>query len=219
MSRRLVDGKQPTRVIPEKAGRTSNLELDDTIETKILNSLRIGANVNTAGAFAGVSYDALRTWVLKGKENPDSRYGAFIKKVEKAIAEHEMGDLAVIHAHANGRPAQYEMEVVRDHDGKIIYESPGKPLMQIARDGNDNPILKSSEIRSDWRAAMDRMSRRFPRYWSRTDLIDVQHNHDSILTLDSKKAESKEALSFEQRVEAAMKKIRADIYEDEDDDE
>ena len=204
--RRIVAGKQ---IVVDEGGRQSMLELDDDIEGRILNALRIGASVSTATAFQGLCYDTVRYWVLRGKEDPSGRYGQFISRVHKAIAEWEMRDLSVIDAHAHGRPAQYMMDPVRDSEGNLVYESPGKPLMQIARDADGNPILKSEEIKSDWRAAMERMSRRMPRYWSRRDQNSLEI--DGVMTLDNKKADSKEAMTFDERVRAARKRVEEDI--------
>lgn len=221
MSRRIVDGKLP---VPSpkanKGGVKSLLELNDELESKILSALRLGTSVGTAGAFNGISYETLRQWVLKGMEKPESRYGAFIANVKKAIAEYELRDLSVIDAHVQGRPAQYLMEPARDENGAVIWEEAprkakgkdpgfvGKPLMVTARDGDGRPILKASEIKSDWRAAMERMSRRLPRYWARRD---ENFDADGILTPDNKKADSKEALSFEQKVKQARDQLEDDV--------
>lgn len=214
MSRKLVDGKVP---IPhpdaDKGGRKSILELDDALEERILNALKIGSSVGTAAAFNGLSYEVIRNWVLKGKEFPESRYGAFIQNVQKAIAEWELRDIAVIDRHANGRPAEFLMEPARDNKGNVVWEvlpthkTAGKPIMVVARDDEGRPIIKSQEIKSDWRAAMERMSRRMPRYWARTDKNDI----DGVLTLDNKKADSKEAMTFDERVAQAMKKLEEDV--------
>jgi hypothetical protein len=208
MSRRLVDGKLPVRKKDAaKGGRPNMLELDPSIIPKVEAALRMGAPVLTAMAFNGISYDTVRLWVIHAKQNPESIYGELFSRVNKAIAEWEMKDISVIEAHAMGRPAQYEMEVVRDKKGKIVFDENKKPLMQVARDAEGNPILKSHAIKSDWKAALERMSRRKPASWARRDQLSVNFDQDAVLSFDNSKVETKEAMSFEQAVAKAMEKF------------
>lgn len=208
MSRRLVDGKLPVKgKDANKGGAPSMIELDPSLVPKIESALRMGAPVLTAMAFNGISYDTVRLWVIKAHKEPNSIYGELFKRVERAIAEWEVKDIAVIEAHAVGRPAQYEMEVVRDKKGNIVYDDKKKPLMQIARDKEGNPILKSPAIKSDWKAAMERMARRKPKSWSRRDQVDFNFDPDAVLTFDNKKQETKEAKSFEQSVAEAIERF------------
>lgn len=206
MSRKLLDGKNPTKPPDANKGGAPTLLTPELMEN-IVAPLRIGARVPTAAAFNNVSYDVMRNWVLKGRQDPDSIYGVLIKKVEKAIAEWEMRDISVIEKHAMGAPAEYEKEVVRNSNGDVVMVD-GKPLMQVARDADGNPIIKSHAIRSDWKAAIERLRSRLPKYWGR-DKIDL----DVILTFDNSEREAKplEALSFEQRVAAAAKKLEEDF--------
>jgi len=187
------------------------LELDPTIEDKILNAIKIGAPVETAAAFAGISYDTVRMWVIKAKEDPESPHAAFLAKLHKALSEYEMRDISVLDAHAMGRPAKFLMKPVVDHEGKVIFESPGKPLMEPVLNSEGNPVIQQSEIKSDWRAAMERLSRRIPRSWRRQDSLNVNMITDPVLTFDNKAPETKEAVSFEQRVAIAMQKLEEDV--------
>ncbi|CAB4149773.1 hypothetical protein UFOVP558_29 [uncultured Caudovirales phage] len=209
MSRRLVDGKMPKpRKGADPGGRVPQIELDPKLVENVLAAIRLGAPIMTAFALQGFSYSTVRAWVVKGHQEPDSIYGALLKKIEKSIAEWEIQDLAVIDAHAKGRPATYEQQVVRDKKGHpIIDKETGKPIMEIARDADGNPILKSHAIKSDWRAALERMSRRKPASWARRDQLSVNVSHDDILTFDNTKVETKEAISFEQEVARAMVKF------------
>lgn len=216
MSRRLVDGKQPKPgPNANKGGRRSELELKPELVEKIEAAVRIGAPVLTAAALQGVSYEALRQWVIKGVKDPNSLYGAFIQTINRAAAQWEVGDLAVIHSHANGKPAEYEREVVRDEKGKIVYTTNEKgeqvPLMQIARDGEGNPIVRSPAIKSDWRAALERLSRRKPKHWARRDQLAVSVDHDDVLRPQEAEVNTKGKLSFEQEVANAMVKFDEDF--------
>jgi len=212
MSRRLVDGKLPARsASAAKGGRPPLLEVSPEIEEKILQACRMGAHVTTAAAWAGVEYDTFRTWVIKGHENPESIYGALIGKINKALAEWEMGDLSVLHAHTHGRPAKYLKKPVVDRKGKILLDDKGKPIMEPVLTKDGQPILEQSEIRSDWRAAIERMQRRKPRNWARRDQVSSERETDPILTFDNKKPETKEALSFDERIARAVEQLEDDV--------
>lgn len=208
MSRSLVTGKHPKR--PEgasKGGRPTLLtpELMD----KICAPLRIGVRVPTAFALSDVGYDTLRDWVIKGHQAPESIYGELIKRVEKAIAEYELRDISVLETHAHGAPAEYEREVVRNPDGTVIMDG-DKPVTQIARDGEGNPIIKRKAIQSDWRAAAERLRSRLPMFWNK-GAIDL----DAPLKLSEEEksrdvSPTKETKTFKEVVAEVMKEIEED---------
>lgn len=205
MSRSLVTGQLPAKKY--KGGRKTKFEMDPDIINRIEQALRIGTPPLTAAAFQGISYDTMREWVLKAKEHPESIYGEFIVRINKAIAEWEIRNISVLETHAHGRPATYEMEVVRDKKGEILYESPGKPLMQIAKDGDGKPIIKTTAIKPDWRPALEMLQRRMPKNWASNDKIDI----DAVLTIENQEAGSKEALSFEQQVAEVNRRLEEDV--------
>lgn len=207
MSRKLVDGKHP---VPSPGsnpgGAPSLLERDKDLPEKIRKFILMGAPVLTAAALNDVSYDTMRSWVLKAKENPESEYGALIRLIMKAVAEWEVRDLAVLDIHATGRPATYLEEPVLDKKGQPYIGPDGKALMKLARDKDGNPIQKTAEVKSDWRAAMERLSRRKPRTWAAKLAVDI----DSVLTFDpnaEKQVDPKDNLSFEQRIATAVKEL------------
>lgn len=212
MSRRLIDGKLPARsASAAKGGRPRLLELSPEIEQKILQACRMGAHVTTAAAWAGVEYETFRTWVIRGHEDPQSLCGELIGKINKALAEWEMGDLSVLHAHTHGRPAKYLKKLVMDKKGKLVLDDKGHPIMEPVLDGEGRPILEQSEIRSDWRAAIERMQRRKPRNWARRDQMSSERETDPVLTFDNKKPETKEALSFDERIARAVEQLEDDV--------
>ena len=189
MSSRLVDGVNP------KSGTL--LETNPELIEKICAVLRIGAYIEVAAALNGIGYNTLRSWVIKGKSDPDSMYGKFLRAVEKAFSEAEIRDLATIDKFANGQDAQYEMEVVREKDRSIIYDSNGKPMMQIARDAEGKPIIKRSEIRPKWEAAAWKMARRNPKRWGQ--MVDAA-NESSIMDVEQETApREREVISIEQK--------------------
>ena len=213
MSRRLVDGKLPaktTRKDAKQPGRPSDeSRIDDQLMRNIRQALLIGAPVVTAAAISDIDYDTMRRWVLNAKEKPNSRYGALIRMMYKAISEYEARDLAVIEAHALGRPAQYLQQQARDKDGQPIFGPDGKPVMEYVKDGEGNLIVTQSEIKSDWRAAMERLSRRKPKSWARHLNIDL----DAVLTFTNEEREvnPKEAMTFEQRIASAVAELEDEV--------
>lgn len=207
MSRKLLDGKHPTRP-PGASKGGAPTDLTRELMEGILAPLRIGAPIVTAIAFNNVNYATMRSWVVRAQEEPESLYGELIRSIYKAIADWELRDTSVLDAHATGRPAVYEMEVVRDSDGTVVRKADGTPLMQPFRDSEGNAILKQSEIKSDWRVALERLSRRKPQYWMKRE---NNGEMDAILSFDNKKPETKEALSFNERIAQAVDKLEEDV--------
>ncbi len=210
MSRRLVDGKMPKpKPGADPGGRPKKFDIDPDLIKKLRNAILLGAPVITAAALNDISYDTMRAWVLKGKEDPSSEYGALLRVIVKAVAEWEIRDLSVWDSHITGRPAQYLMQPMVNKRGEPLFDKEGKPMMEYVRDKEGNPILQQSEIRSDWRAAMERMSRRKPRSWAARLGLDL----DAILTFDNKEKENnpKEALTFEQRIAQAVQELEDEV--------
>ncbi len=210
MSRRLIDGKvgKPKKG-SDPGGRPTKFEIDPELPKKLRQAILIGAPILTAAALHDISYETMRGWVLKGKEDPSSEYGALLKIIQKSIAEWEARDLSVIEAHAVGRPAQYLQQPMRNEAGEVVLGPEGKPLMEYVRDAEGNPILQAAEIKSDWRAAMERLSRRKPRSWAKQLNIDL----DAVLTFDNNEREAKpaEALTFEQKIAQAVKELEEEV--------
>lgn len=210
MSRRLVDGKLPVKSkTAKKGGRPNQLELDKTLIDRLRQAILLGAPVLTAAALNDIDYGTMRNWVLNAKEKPDSLYGELLRTLSKAVAEYEARDLSVIEAHALGRPAQYLQQQARTPDGQLLFGPDGKPVMEYVRDGEGNLIVTQSEIKSDWRAAMERLSRRKPKSWARHLNIDL----DAVLTFTNEEREvnPKEALTFEQRIAEAVKELEDEV--------
>lgn len=210
MSRRLVDGTMP---VPgpnaKRAGRPKRIDIEPGLIQRLRNAILMGAPVLTAAALNDISYETMRSWVIKGKERPDSEYGALLSIISKAIAEWEIRDLAVLDAHATGRPARYAMQPVINSDGIVVKGNDGKPLMEYVKDSEGNLIIESSEIKSDWRAAMERLARRKPRSWGPRLSLDM----DAVLTFDNKEKEvnPKEAMTFEKRIAEAVRELEDEV--------
>lgn len=213
MGRKTNDGKMPVKSDGvNKGGRPVGTPvLTPELIEKIVAPLRMGVRIPTAGALNNIAYDTLRHWVLQGHENPDSVYGMFIQEITRAIAQWETGDISAIHKAAFGAPAEYLMEPAFDTAGQPLKGDDGKILMRVARDNEGRPIIKRSEVRPDWRAAAHRLERRLPKYWYRPETQSAP-DHDAVLTFDAKEREVKpvEALSFEQKIAGAVKKLEED---------
>lgn len=70
----------------------------DEIGEMILTSVRAGALLETAAGYAGVPSSTFFAWVKKGRRERREPYATFVDKLDQAIAENEMSNLAFISA-------------------------------------------------------------------------------------------------------------------------
>lgn len=136
-------------------GRPVTEPTQEVIE-KIVNTLRLGAYIETAVVLAGVPKRTFYLWAKKGNEDPDSIYGQLLHAVERAQEEATARDLLVIDQCANGKKAEYE----RDEKGNLILDPEG------------NPILLQQRMIPNWNASAWRLERRRPKEWGRTEKIE-----------------------------------------------
>lgn len=213
MSRRLVDGKKPSKPKPgsNPGGVPSLLEINPDLAKKILNSIRMGNYIAVAARQYGINPISIQRWIAKGLENPSSLYGAFSQQLDQALAEAEARDLASIDSHANGRPAVYKEEPALDKKGQPILVE-GKPLMKLARDKDGKPILIQSEIKSDWKAALAKLERRNKKRWGLSDLAQSAAEQEMPLppTRDVTPEQKSSALNEVRSVIEALDELEAD---------
>lgn len=225
MSRRLVDGVLPKPKKGSKAekkmlrGRPSEIELTPEIMDKICAVLRIGAHVDIAGAVNGVPMSTLRLWIIKGTEDADSLYGAFLNRIHQTLAEFESRSLISLNQAANGTPAEYLMQPVKNGNGDPVMLRANEPLMEPVRDNEGNPILKKSEVRGDPRINQWLLERRSSKRWGRKDHIRV--DMDDILNIQKESNPAdRQVVSPEQysaKVDELRLKLRAlDALEDDE---
>jgi len=134
---------------PPKTGRPTKLTPE--VQDAILRALRAGNYMETAAAFGGVHKDTLYDWlkrgradIVKGKE--DGLYASFVRALDKAVADGEVRDVAIIAEAAQGRPAQL------DRDGNVI----------------------RAAVPPQWTASAWRLERRWPKKWGRFDRVGVE---------------------------------------------
>ncbi|MFS8631315.1 MAG: hypothetical protein LOD92_09215, partial [Bacillales bacterium] len=60
------------------------------------DAIRMGAYIETAAAYAGINKSTLYDWMRRGARAKSGKYKEFSNAIEKALAESEMRDLAVI---------------------------------------------------------------------------------------------------------------------------
>ena len=87
-------------------------KLTPEVQQKIVDAIRLGNYIETAAAYAGISKSTLYDWLKKGGRARSGKYREFSDAVEKALAESEMRDVAVITAAAkeNWQAAAWRLE-------------------------------------------------------------------------------------------------------------
>ena len=96
-----------------KRGRpTGSNKLTPELQQKIVDAIRMGNYIETAAAFSGISKDTLYRWLRQGREAKRGKFRNFSDAVEKALAESEMRDVAVIATAAkeNWQAAAWRLE-------------------------------------------------------------------------------------------------------------
>jgi transposase len=73
-------------------------KLTPALQDKIVQAIRAGNYMETAAAYAGIHKDTLYAWLKRGarERSPHSPYRQFSDAVEKALAEAEVRDVALI---------------------------------------------------------------------------------------------------------------------------
>jgi hypothetical protein len=78
----------------EGAGQPTKLNAE--VSEKICQAIRAGNYMETAAAYAGIAKPTLYNWLKRGRDEPDTIYGALVEAVELAVAEAEVRDVALI---------------------------------------------------------------------------------------------------------------------------
>ncbi|GGA31944.1 hypothetical protein GCM10007416_00600 [Kroppenstedtia guangzhouensis] len=87
-------------------------KLTPELQQKVVDAIRMGNYIETAAAFSGISKDTLYRWLKQGRRAKRGKYREFSDAVEKALAESEMRDVAVIATAAkeNWQAAAWRLE-------------------------------------------------------------------------------------------------------------
>ena len=91
---------RPTKLTPE-------------VQDKIVTALRAGNYQETAARYAGIAEPTFYEWMARGKSEPGSIYSEFAEAVEKAKADAEVRDVALIDraaADGNWQAAAWKLE-------------------------------------------------------------------------------------------------------------
>ena len=70
-------------------------KLNDAVQTAIVNALRAGNYLETAVKYAGIDKKTAYNWIARGQKG-EPRYQAFLHAIEKAQADSEARDVAII---------------------------------------------------------------------------------------------------------------------------
>jgi predicted site-specific integrase-resolvase len=90
----------------------SKRKLDDAATEKIYGLIRAGNTLEVSAAATGIHRATLHRWMKQGKEQERGLYRSFLDEVEKAKAEAEARDVALIAkaATADWRAAAWRLE-------------------------------------------------------------------------------------------------------------
>lgn len=88
-------------------GRPAKIDYDPAVAQRICEALRNGCKYATAANVAGISLSTFQKWRARGREEPDSRYGEFLRMTTAAVSEtQEVLTRAILrHSENDGRLA------------------------------------------------------------------------------------------------------------------
>lgn len=137
--------------VPEKpkhpGGRPT--KLTPAVQQQVVNAIQAGNYIEVAAAHAGISRPVLYQWMKKGRaaqlRGEVTRCAEFVDAIEKALADGEVRDVALIARAASGIAAQI------DAQGNVI----------------------APAIAPQWQASAWRLERRMPDKWGRRQRLDV----------------------------------------------
>lgn len=157
---------RPTKFTPEKG------EL-------IAERLRAGSTRKAAAESVGVWYTTLLDWLQRGAEAKSGQFHDFHDAVQRAEADAEVRNAAILQKAANGwdagkkiitRKTVFKPRKITRADGTVIEES--VPHEEVTETTHEERLF-------DWRAAESWLKRRHPEAWG--DRIDVKNLPDDIL--------------------------------------
>lgn len=125
-------------------------KLTQTVLSKVVNAIKVGAYIETAAAFAGISKSTLYDWLRKGANNPGTPYATFAECVAQAMAASEVRDLAIITLAAKKAWQAAAWKLERKHPQKYGR----RQVIQLGR-GDEQPtdeldlsMLSDEELRT-----------------------------------------------------------------------
>jgi hypothetical protein len=137
--------KKKSRKTYRKPGRPTLL-IQPNVKQRLINAIRLGADMTTARKYAGVSDKALKNWLQWGNEEESGPYADFVLEMDKAFVECELRDLESLEKAANGQA---------EERNKVTGE------------------ITKLYIKPDWRAAAFRLERRYPTKYGRKQIIKI----------------------------------------------
>ena len=64
-----------------------SIELTEAIQLRLCEALRVGASLEHAAHYAGISVKTLRRWIQRGRVEKESVYEELLQQIEKAQAD------------------------------------------------------------------------------------------------------------------------------------
>ena len=116
---------------------TTKLELSPDLQTRIVTYIQAGAYVETSAAAAGICKDTFYDWLKRGAAGEEP-FKCFSDAVEKAAAEAEVRDLAVIDKAARGGTWQAAAWKLERRNPKAW----GRRIVRETRDDEHDPLIE-----------------------------------------------------------------------------
>ena len=93
------------------------IELTQEMQLRLCEALRVGASLQHAAHYAGISEKTLRRWIERGKAEEDTTFGQLLQHIEKAKADLVVSLLLKINHAANKhwKAAAWKLEHLYPH--------------------------------------------------------------------------------------------------------
>lgn len=152
----------PIRPHVKKGGQPTKLNKE--IMDKIVSVLKVGAYIETAAAYVGISKDSIYEWMKKGAVAKGGIYKEFSDAMGKAISEAEMMMLTTVVQAARGNTTG---RYLKDSDGNYILDRHGAKI-----------AIKN--VQPDAQSAQWILERRHNKRWGNKQQVEVVNPDDEL---------------------------------------
>lgn len=126
-----------------------NITLTPEIISQMERLYRVGMQDNPIANMLGINPKLMREWLIRGATYNNGLHGELFRRCAAAVAGCELELFVDLRKHAMGTPAVYLESPVKDMLGNVQFDKQGKVIMEVVRDADGKPIVKTAEVKGN----------------------------------------------------------------------